>query len=168
MRQWQGNTRTHWKDVVLSRFWKSFGGCWKFLEGCFFFLRDIKLTSRDANLVTLTHARDIWHDVLWYHHLLNHYLPRQVAGVIDTTWLVNKWIVHNRLHLLCVCIYVYIHLIKDSSWVSIQTCLLGLECWFPQHDSTKSCCTNIRATNLIPQTCGRINSQLWSPCNSSV
>ena len=87
-----------------------------------FFLRDIKLTSRDANLVTLTQTRDIWHDVLWYHHLLNHYLPRQVAGVIYTTWLVNKWIVHNRLHLLCVCIYVYIHLIKDSSWVSIQTC----------------------------------------------
>lgn len=36
IRQWQGNTRTHWKNVVFSRFWKSFGGCWIFLEGCFF------------------------------------------------------------------------------------------------------------------------------------
>lgn len=160
----QGHTGKMW---CFQGFGKALGDAGNFWRGVFF-LRDIKLTSRDANLVTLTHARDIWHDVLWYHHLLNHYLPRQVAGVIDTTWLVNKWIVHNRLHLLCVCIYVYIHLIKDSSWVSIQTCLLGLECWFPQHDSTKSCCTNIRATNLIPQTCGRINSQLWSPCNSSV
>ena len=82
--------------------------------------------------------------------------PRQVAGVIYTTWLVNKWIVHNRLHLLYISSKFPVECqSKHVYWGNVGNTM-----------KTQNHVVQI-STNFIPKLSGFL-LQLWSPCNSSV